>query len=267
MIRITITLFAILMLCSGCSQEPVKEKAENAKLEKKQAEPVLKSDHKAVVPEPKYRLNEANWTIEPINEQTGTKVVLFTIDDAPDHHALEMAKKLKKLNIPAIFFVNGHLLETNQQKQTLRRIHDMGFVIGNHTYSHRSLTELTEDEQKDEILQVNRMVEELIGEKPSFFRAPFGQNTSFTKKLAKQEDMTLMNWTYGYDWNKAYMNKEGLERIMVEAPELTDGANLLMHDREWTNEALEGIVKGLKEKGYSFVDPKQIEGYHGKQTE
>ncbi|SIC65311.1 Uncharacterised protein [Mycobacteroides abscessus subsp. abscessus] len=68
-----------------------------------------------------------------------------------------------------------------------------------------------------------------------------------------------MNWTYGYDWEKDYQNKEALTDIMVNSPYLTDGANLLMHDRDWTNAALEGIVKGLQAKGYEIADPDRIQ--------
>lgn len=70
--------------------------------------------------------------------------------------------------------------------------------------------------------------------------------------------MLLMNWTYGYDWEKEYMSKEELVNIMVNTPLLTNGSNLLMHDREWTNDALEEIIKGLKQKDYKIVDPARI---------
>lgn len=210
----------------------------------------------------KYKINENLWTIEPINKDTNEKVVLLTIDDAPDKYAVEMAKTLKKLDVPAIFFVNGHFLEGEEKQNELKEIANMGFEIGNHTYSHKSLPELSESEQIEEIQSVNKQVEETIGKKPDFFRAPFGENTDATKQFIKEEDMHLMNWTYGYDWNPEYQTEAAVKDIMINAPELNDGANLLMHDREWTNAALEDIVRGLKEKGYDFVNPKEIEGYH-----
>jgi peptidoglycan-N-acetylglucosamine deacetylase len=45
---------------------------------------------------------------------------------------------------------------------------------------------------------------------------------------------------------------------MVNNPYLNNGANLLMHDRTWTSEALPDIVKGLREKGYETLDPAKI---------
>ena len=78
-----------------------------SKSEKNQADADEKPKEEAVsLPEPQYKINEHNWSIEPIN-QANSKVVLLTIDDAPDKNALEMARILKKLSAPAIFFVNG----------------------------------------------------------------------------------------------------------------------------------------------------------------
>lgn len=207
--------------------------------------------------EPLYQLNPTTYSIEPISD-ANEKVVLLTIDDAPDKRALDMAKTLKALNVPAIFFVNGHFITSDEKKAVLKEIHELGFMIGNHTKTHANLKDSSEEKQKEEILSVNELVEEVTGERPVFFRAPFGINTDFSRDLAKQEGMLLMNWTFGYDWEKKYMEKKAIADIMVNTELLRNGSNLLMHDREWTADALEEIVAGLREKGYDFVDPNSI---------
>ncbi|HAQ07070.1 MAG TPA: polysaccharide deacetylase, partial [Bacillus bacterium] len=194
------------------------------------------------------------------------KVVLLTIDDAPDKYALSMAKTLQALNVKAIFFVNGHFIDTPEEGEVLKKINEMGFPIGNHTFNHMNLKDLTEEQQRQEIVGLNDRIEELIGERPRFFRAPFGMNTEYSKRVAADEDMLLMNWTYGYDWEKAYQQKNSLADIMVNTQLLRNGANLLMHDRKWTSEALGDIVKGLQEKGYKIVDPELIESPGSKET-
>ncbi|SHM88260.1 polysaccharide deacetylase family protein [Gracilibacillus kekensis] len=215
------------------------------------------------IKEPLYELDEGSNLI-PLEEGTNEKVVLLTIDDVPDDYALDMAKTLKKLDASAIFFANGHFLESEENKEMLREIHDMGFPIGNHTYNHFNLTDLSKEKQKEEIINLNNLIEQIIGEKPKFFRAPFGENTDYAKQLVEDEGMLLMNWTYGYDYFEPYMEAEKLTEAMIsgEGPEvdvtyslLKPGANLLMHDREWTAAALEDIVKGLREKGYEMADP------------
>ncbi len=209
--------------------------------------------------EVKYQINQANWAVEPITDEADSKIVLLTIDDAPDKYALEMATTLKELDVPAIFFVNGHFIQTEEKHEILKEIHQMGFSIGNHTYTHPNLSEISEEEQKQEIIELNDLIEEIIGERPKFFRAPFGVNTDNTKQVVEHEGMVLMNWTYGYDWESAYTEADALADIMVNTEYLRDGANLLMHDREWTSGALADIVTGLRDKGYDFVDPNQIQ--------
>lgn len=247
------------------NDEQEKDEVENNDSEETDVEEVVQDDPvdeietDDVEVEPLYRINQGNWVVEPITDEAESKVALLTIDDAPDKYALEMAETLKELNVPAIFFVNAHFIQTEEKQQILRDIYEMGFSIGNHTYSHPNLAEISEEEQKEEIIKLNELIEEIIGEKPVFFRAPFGVNPDYTKEVVEEEGMVLMNWTYGYDWESAYMNAEDLADIMVNNPYLNDGANLLMHDREWTSQALPDIVKGLRDKGYQFVDPKSIQ--------
>ncbi|MFC6038187.1 polysaccharide deacetylase family protein [Paenisporosarcina macmurdoensis] len=243
---------------SAPAQEETKEKVvEEEVTEEETVEEVVPEEE--VTAEPLYTLNEANWSFKPIADAP-SKVVLLTIDDAPDKRSLEMAKTLKALNAPAIFFVNGHFLDTDEEKAVLKAIHNMGFAIGNHTQTHANLKELTEEQQRAEIMQVSETIEAVIGEKPKFFRAPFGSNTDFSKALVKEQGMLLMNWTYGYDWESQYQDAAALSDIMVNTEYLTNGANLLMHDRTWTAAALKGIVEGLRGKGYEMIDPDTIQG-------
>ncbi|MDY0396245.1 hypothetical protein RWE15_20205 [Virgibacillus halophilus] len=62
-----------------------------------------KEKEEAKKAKPSYEMKD-NWYLKPINGEKNKKVILLTIDDAPDKHALEMAKTLKKLNAKAIFF-------------------------------------------------------------------------------------------------------------------------------------------------------------------
>lgn len=233
-------------------------KVHESKMQKNKGDDEREPKEEAVsLSEPQYKINASNWTVEPMNH-ANSKVVLLTIDDAPDKNALEMARILKKLSALAIFFVNGHFIDTPEEAEVLKAIHELGFAIGNHTYSHYNLKTLSEAQQYNEIVSLNDRVEEIIGERPKFFRAPFGSISDYSRKVAKDENMILMNWTYGYDWEKEYQSKEALADIMINSPFLVNGANLLMHDRQWTKEALEDIVKGLRNKGFTPVDPAQI---------
>lgn len=206
-----------------------------------------------------YEVNPGNFTITPIEgTDANEQVALLTYDDAPDTYAVEIAKILKEKDAPAIFFVNGMYIEDEEGQNMLKEIHEMGFEIGNHTHTHPSLPSISEEQQTEEIMKTSDLIEDIIGVRPRFFRAPFGQNTDHTRQVAEEDGMTLMNWTYGYDWEADYMDGDALADIMVNTNLLANGANLLMHDREWTMQATPDIIDGLRDKGFELVDPTLI---------
>lgn len=210
-----------------------------------------------------YTIDPSTSNIVPASEGVETAVVLLTIDDAPDQYAVDMAHTLKELDAPAIFFVNGMYIESVEGKENLREIHELGFEIGNHTYNHFNLQEITPEDTRLEIVDTNNLIEEVTGERPKYFRAPFGVNSEASLAVVEEENMTAMNWTYGFDWEPEYQENNALANIMVNTELLDDGANLLMHDREWTAGALSDIVTGIKDQGYSFVDPDNIDNEGG----
>lgn len=214
---------------------------------------VRQADAKRKPLKPEYKMMK-NYYIKPI-DNADPKVVLLTIDDAPDKHAVEMAKTLKKLHAKAIFFIMGVFIDSKKGKEKLKEIHQMGFPVGDHTMTHPFLCKIPKAKQKEEIMSVYRDIGNILGQPPKFFRAPHGDNTSVSRKLTKEYNMLAMNWSYGYDWHPQYENPQALTHIMLNSPYLANGAILLMHDRAWTAKALPDIVKGLRKKGYKILDP------------
>src|SRR5699024_9983359 len=87
----------------------------------------------------KKKKRKKNWYLKPLDDQD-EEVALITIDDAPDDHAVEMAHTLDDLDVPAIFFVNGHFIDDKEGEEKLKEIDELGFPIGNHTMTHPDLT-------------------------------------------------------------------------------------------------------------------------------
>ncbi|MDN6161768.1 MAG: polysaccharide deacetylase family protein, partial [Atopostipes sp.] len=160
--------------------------------------------------------------------------------------------------LSAIFFVNGMYMEEEEGFEVIQELHERGFEIGNHTHTHLNLGEQSEETQEKEILKTNEIIEEAIGEKPRFFRAPHGVMTDYTRSLLEDEGMTWMNWSFGYDWESEYQDADALTEVTLNSPYLNDGANILMHDREWTAEAVPEIIQGLEDQDYQMVDPQYI---------
>ena len=134
----------------------------------------------------------------------------------------------------------------------------MGFEIANHTHTHAKLDDYSETDQREEIIKTNDIIEEAVGERPRFFRAPHGIMTDYARQVVADENMTWTNWSFGYDWEAEYQDSAALTDITLNTELLGNGANILMHDREWTAEAVPAIVDGLIEQGFTIVDPHLI---------
>jgi peptidoglycan/xylan/chitin deacetylase (PgdA/CDA1 family) len=199
-----------------------------------------------------------NYFIVPSEPDGDKKVVLLTFDDGPKEQELidQMIEVLDKHQAKAIFFVNGYRIKQNPD--LLTQLHEAGQIIGNHAWDHINLRNLTEQEVKQQIGDVQVIVEELTGSRPEFFRPPFGAANEGVKQIVSNENMLFMTWSNGSeDWVKAYQTPEGVTQRVME--QLAPGSNILMHELPWTVEALDNLLTKISEEGYSFIDPRAIE--------
>ena len=200
--------------------------------------------------------------IIPLDGNSSENVLLFTFDDAPqepDSYALEMAQVMKEKDVNAIFLVNGMYLESEWGREITKQVHDMGFEIGNHTHTHPNLRELTYEEQYNEIVATNQVVEEITGAPVRWFRPPFGLFNMDTILICNELGLQLMTWSFGYDWMDEYLSGPELAAVSLDNTYIRPGANILMHDRSWTLDALPTMIDGYRELGYHIVDPYLIQ--------
>ncbi|MBD0380625.1 polysaccharide deacetylase family protein [Paenibacillus sedimenti] len=206
-----------------------------------------------------YRMNK-NYDIVPIDPNGNKNIVLLTFDDGPKEREMNEAliATLKKHNAKAIFFLNGYRIK--QKPELVKFIHDSGQVIGNHAWDHNNLKDMTNEKIDQQVDDVQKIVKELIGQEPQFFRPPFGSGNNYLKDKIKNKHMLYMNWSNGsLDWEMTNSKNDPnkvLENVMKQ---LHGGSNILMHELPWTVTILDTLLTQLEEKGYSFVDPNAIE--------
>ncbi|MGM1046065.1 MAG: polysaccharide deacetylase family protein [Bacillota bacterium] len=208
--------------------------------------------------QPQYHMNKI-YNIVPNDEVTEKKVVLLTFDDGPKDKTMinNLIDTLDKHDAKAIFFVNGYRVKQNPE--LLKLIHDRGQIIGNHSWDHIDLRKQNFQETKKQIEDVQKIVMKTVGEKPKFFRPPFGSGGDDVKKIARDNNLLFMTWSNGsLDWeSKSKNNPDAVINNVME--QLHPGSNILMHELPWTVEALDTLLTKLEKKGYSFVDPRNIE--------
>lgn len=107
-------------------------------------------------------------------------MVALTFDDGS---ALGITDKvldvLDENGVTASFF----LIENNINDKTallVKRAHDMGCSIENHSRTHSAMTTLTGQEILDEICYTSDAIERITGDKPQFFRPPY---IDYNKKM------------------------------------------------------------------------------------
>lgn len=206
--------------------------------------------------EHKYYVN-SNYFIKPLDPDVSNKIVLLTFDDTPQgDYTLEILDILDKYEAKAIFFINGHYAVKHQD--LVVEIYNRGHLLGNHTWWHENLKKITPEVATEEIIKVNDLIEELTGERPEYFRPPFGVMSDYAKEVVANENMQSMNWSLGsldWEYNKPEQSDLVVEQVLDN---IVPGANILMHDKEVTARALEQILEELTNQGYSFVLPTEV---------
>ena len=94
------------------------------------------------------------------------KMVALTYDDGPSIYTPRILKTLKENNSVATFFVVGNRVP--MYSDTVKKAYDMGCEIGNHTYEHKSLPNLSETEVKRQISMITPSCQKPIISKTSF---------------------------------------------------------------------------------------------------
>lgn len=123
------------------------------------------------------------------------------------------------------------------------------------------------DSARKQIEDVQSIVEETVGERPRFFRPPFGSGNDTLHGIVKDNEMIYMTWSNGsLDWDAKFKNKpEGVIQNVMD--QLHPGSNILMHELPWTEEALDELLMKIQAAGYSFVDPRTISALPEDSTE
>jgi peptidoglycan/xylan/chitin deacetylase (PgdA/CDA1 family) len=208
-----------------------------------------------------YKMNPKTYDIVPIDPAaTDKKVVLLTFDDGPrNKEVLEsILNTLDKHNAKAIFFVNGYLVK--QKPELLKLIQDRGQTIGNHSWDHIDLKKEGKDKVDQQIGDVQKIVKEVTGSAPQFFRPPFGSGSDIVRAKVKEENMLFMTWSNGsLDWEMTTKKNDPNKVISNVMEQLRGGSNILMHELPWTSQALDAMLTQLEEKQYGFVDPGLID--------
>ncbi|MFE3092390.1 polysaccharide deacetylase family protein [Streptomyces sp. NPDC059248] len=185
------------------------------------------------------------------------RTMVLTFDDGPDpRYTPDVLDILRRHDVPAMFFVCGEVVAA--YPDLVRRMVDDGHVIGNHTWSHPLMPSLTPSRIRDEMGRTSDIVEEIVGQAPLWYRAPFGAWNRHSFEIGAQLGMEPLAWTVDtLDWTEPGAGTI-VSRVLDGAG---PGAVVLSHDaggdRSQSVTALRNYLPKLREAGYRITVPQR----------
>jgi peptidoglycan-N-acetylglucosamine deacetylase len=204
------------------------------------------------------------------------KQVAITFDDGPDPEwTPKILDVLKREHAPATFFLIGIQAENNSA--LTRRIVNEGHEIGNHTFTHPNITNISRSHMRLELNLTERLFASRLGIRSILFRPPYSidqepDTADQVRPLEVTQDMgyvTIGNRIDPNDWRGNRSAEQITAAVMKDLPpcNVNDqlcGNIILLHDgggdRRETVRALPMIIEGLRSRGYEIVPVYELLG-------
>jgi len=202
------------------------------------------------------------------------KQIAISFDDGPEpSYTPKILDILKAEQVPATFFLIG--AQAERYSGLTQRIYREGHEIGNHTFWHPDISNISPTYMKVELNLTERLFGSELGMKPLFFRAPYSIDQE--PDTADQVQPLEMVQDLGYitvgskldpnDWqNDPRLTAEEITAaVMTRMTDVSQlgctaepcGNIVLLHDgggdRDETVRALPMIIHELRARGYTLV--------------
>ena len=187
-------------------------------------------------------------------ENTEEKVLYLTFDCGYENGNTEpILDALKKHKAPATFFVVGNFISTSPD--LVKRMHEEGHTVGNHTYHHPDMSQIsTKEAFAKELGDVEELYQEITGKTMTkYYRPPQGKYSTDNLQMAKDMGYHTFFWSLAYvDWyqDDQPTHEEAFDKLLGR---IHPGAIVLLHSTSSTNaEILDELLGKWEDMGYTF---------------
>lgn len=186
-------------------------------------------------------------------EPTDQKVVYLTLDEGYENgFTSQILDTLKNNQVKVAFFITGDYISRNPE--LVKRMVQEGHLVGNHSWTHPSLPDKSDEKIKEEITKLENAFSDLTGQQIApYLRPPRGEYSERTLALTQKLGYRTTFWSMAYrDWDRD--NQPGAEYSYNHVMQnIHPGAVILLHAVSESNtQALDRIIKGLRSEGYVF---------------
>lgn len=166
------------------------------------------------------------------NPVSGRPEIAFTFDDGPNPAwTPQLLDLLAEYDVRATFFLIGQYAAA--ERDLVRRIHAVGHLIGNHTWTHPNLSRTGLGRTREELKRTSGEIEAITGASVRYFRPPFGSRAPWTFGVVRDLGMIPVTWNViGNDW-KAESSQQIVDRVVRLADRNQRrgfATNLTLHD-------------------------------------
>jgi polysaccharide deacetylase family sporulation protein PdaB len=189
---------------------------------------------------------------------TDQKVVALTFDiswgEKTPEPVLDVLQR-EKVN-KATFFLSGPW--TQRHANIAKRIHDMGFEIGNHGHLHKDFSNYPDSWIRQQVALSEKTIQQVTGVKTRLIRTPNGDFNPRVLRCLNSMGYTVIQWnTDSLDWKNPGVQAI-TQRVLTRA---VPGDIILMHASDSSKqivEALPQVISGLRAKGYHFATVSEL---------
>lgn len=190
-------------------------------------------------------------------DRHSSKIALTFDAGADARPAQSILETLSRYNIHCTFFLTGEWIERNPK--LTQQIALAGHEIGNHTYSHRRLTGLTDREIAYEAEKTEQLVLQLTGHstKP-LLRVPYGARDKRVLASLGQNGYQSIYWDVdSWDSVKTDITSDEIKQRVLS--KIQNGSIVLMHcGSKATADALDSMLRELLNLGYQPVTVSEL---------
>jgi len=182
--------------------------------------------------------------------------VALTFDDGPDpDYTLPVLEILRRSGARATFFLVGERIR--RFPEICRQIRAEGHAIGNHTYTHKTLRELSRKELEAEVAKTQGAIYDTTGENTTLFRPPRGIIKLSSLAYLIRNRLTVALWSI----DPADYEATGPDSILEQTRNVSAGDVILLHDsRQAALEALPGLIERIQERNLRCVGLPELIG-------
>lgn len=177
----------------------------------------------------------------------------LTFDDGPSEHTLDVLAALDRLGAKATFFMVGEAVD--RRPDLAREVARRGHEIGNHTYSHPRLDELSASEVFPEFMRCEDALARAGVRRPIIYRPPYGRTNAEVRGIAERA-LALRECLWDVDprdWARP-----GVDAIVRHIWQAPAGAVVLLHDGGGDRSQTVGALRAMAR--HSEVDQVPAEG-------